>query len=706
MNLSTNATSGKFYHNSQDRILGLKQSLQAIELEEAVIGGILSDLSAMARIAGVLQPEAFSIYNHNLIYSAALDLYSEGLPTDVAVVAQKLQERGQLGAIGGELHLMNLVIQCVHTASIDSYAEILNEKWHHRQIKEISTTLAGMPEAGASPEEIRDQIKLLLKAEARLADPTKRLRLDLQAVLQEANPIAKLQQITQLCIKYRIPRKDVDEMLRFLKRGNHIAKSAAIDIDALLDLESQGLNWIIPEFLPAGETIILGGDPKAGKTLLAIDAAFAIATGESTFLGEQVTRGKVLLVECDESQQSTRAKLLKRGFRRQDKGQIRLLSEWDITQMQTLEQELEDFRPEVVIIDSLRRINHGSQISENSAEFADSIYSLKEVLAQYGAAGILIHHTNKNNDAVGVSRLRGSSAIAGAVWGVWELKQIPKQDPHNKKKLVIDPKDPARILSIHARDVEGQTLRIEFNAENNSFSKIDNLEDAAEAATQETIKQRILAILAKNSHLPGLTGREIIELLGMTPEVGRGVYTELNRMVNKRLITSKPAPGDKRFNVYSLPGVVYNATENLPPPPPICDPIVEYQAGSIDIQGLDNTQQDTQQQFNNCSTDVSSEMVVDSENLAVEPVLEVVNNEPAQGGGECVETPDSDDDVAPIQEGDRVVELQHKRSGVVKSLQTLKLGSPKDPFTAVKATVLFEDGRIEVWAVELLRPVN
>jgi hypothetical protein len=52
-----------------------------------------------------------------------------------------------------------------------------------------------------------------------------------------------------------------------------------------------------------------------------------------------------------------------------------------------------------VIIDSLRRINAGREISENSAEFADQIYELKELLTRYGASGIIIHHANKNPDA-------------------------------------------------------------------------------------------------------------------------------------------------------------------------------------------------------------------------------------------------------------------------------------------------------------------
>ena len=51
-------------------------------------------------------------------------------------------------------------------------------------------------------------------------------------------------------------------------------------------------------------------------------------------------------------------------------------------------------------------------------------------------------------------------AIAGAVWGTWQLDHIPLADPNNKKKLMIDPKDPRRVLSIFPRDAEGQIFTL------------------------------------------------------------------------------------------------------------------------------------------------------------------------------------------------------------------------------------------------------
>ena len=462
-------------------------------------------------------------------------------------------------------------------------------------------------------------------------DLDRKLKLDIQLLIKEADPIRRLRLRSEICSFYRIAGKDLENVVATIKRSQSAKQTRAYSFDELLELETEALNWLIPELLPVGETVILSASPKAGKTLLAIDAAFAVATGESSFLGELTKPGKVLLVEADESLTSTRAKLLKRGFRKGDNLQV--LPVWDISQMDKLETMLEDFRPDLVIVDSLRRIHHGSTISENSAEFADTIYTLKELFNRYKASGILIHHSNKDKDAMGVGKLRGSSAIAGAVWGTWQLDHIPRPDPNNKKKLIIDPKDPRRVLSVYARDTEGQTMRIELDLENNSWIR----EQAEEDAEAKTLTQRILHLLGKNSHLPGLSGKEIIELL----EEGKAVYTALNRMTNKLLISCHPAPGDRRVNLYSLPKVDVPVDLRDSPPPTPTVPIVDYQAETYTEQGLDNSQQISHHPLEISHHLETENTPADFSNPDSETVPEIVITLDAQGGGEGVECANS-----------------------------------------------------------------
>jgi RecA-family ATPase len=257
-----------------------------------------------------------------------------------------------------------------------------------------------------------------------------------------------------------MPAAEIRKALRKLKLQHAHQKLSFLKMD-ISKLGSEGIDYLIPGLLPRGETVLCAGLPKSGKTLLAIDAGFAIATGESQFLGETVQQGRVLLISVDESAQSTKAKLLKRGFRPRDAENVAVMIGWDISQLDELEAKLEDFRPDLVIIDSLKRITAGREISENSAEFADVIYTLKELIGRYGAASILIHHSNKNQDATGVSKVRGSTAIAGAVWGIWQL-DIPESEDDSdgkprkgkSKQKRFDPTNPNRIFTAICRDSE------------------------------------------------------------------------------------------------------------------------------------------------------------------------------------------------------------------------------------------------------------
>lgn len=432
-----------------------------------------------------------------------------------------------------------------------------------------------------------------------------RFKYELKVLLQMDDEVERIRLISALAPKYSMSAGQIEKAMSAMKTRTQTPEAKALDLDELFDLEVEGLNWLIPGLLPAKETVILAASPKVGKTLLSIDVAFAIATGECNFLGERVKQGRILLVSTDESLSSTRNKLITRGFRHSDKGLIKILPAWDISQMSKLEELLEDFKPDLVIIDSVRRINKGNEISENSAEFADNIYTLKETLQRYGAAGILIHHTNKSSEATGVNRLRGSSAIAGAVWGIWQLDQIPKPDPNNKNKQIIDPKDPKRIFSVFARDIEGQTLLIELNPENCSWSKLGESGVSEEDKSQgETIASKVLDVLKKNLHKPGLSGREIIELIEGDFE-DRSIYNQLNRMVSKRIISSRPAPGDKRYKLYSLPNchtqeqpsANCHTHQNFHTPPPPTPTVSndDYYAETITTQGLENSHQNSHQ---------------------------------------------------------------------------------------------------------------
>ncbi len=115
----------------------------------------------------------------------------------------------------------------------------------------------------------------IVKGEA-VYSSDERLRLALLDLSQEKDRIAYVRKRAQICRYYSISKAEVEELIKETERKTSTPGLQRSSLDDLLDMDIQELTWLIPELLPVGEMVILAGSPKSGKTLMAIDAAFAI----------------------------------------------------------------------------------------------------------------------------------------------------------------------------------------------------------------------------------------------------------------------------------------------------------------------------------------------------------------------------------------------------------------------------------------------
>ena len=127
---------------------------QNIEVEEAILGGILLDPEAIGRVAEKLVPEAFYIPTHTDIYQAALDLNSHGKPTDLLTVTDWLIDRNQLEKIGGQAKLIQLLERTVSAVNIDSLAVLVMDKYIRRELIKAGTEDTQLGFAADRPLEI------------------------------------------------------------------------------------------------------------------------------------------------------------------------------------------------------------------------------------------------------------------------------------------------------------------------------------------------------------------------------------------------------------------------------------------------------------------------------------------------------------------------------------------------------------------------
>jgi replicative DNA helicase len=105
-----------------------------IEAEEAILGGILFDPTAISRVEADLRIEAFYLQTHQEIYRAALTLYRQSKPTDLMAVATYLNDHCLLEKVGGTARLSQLLNRTVSAVNIDRYTKIINEKYVRRQL--------------------------------------------------------------------------------------------------------------------------------------------------------------------------------------------------------------------------------------------------------------------------------------------------------------------------------------------------------------------------------------------------------------------------------------------------------------------------------------------------------------------------------------------------------------------------------------------
>lgn len=380
-------------------------------------------------------------------------------------------------------------------------------------------------------------------------DPTELLRRDLLELSKSTDPVKKILLTRDIKKIHNLTNAEINSALKELKARPEENKPNLLRLDTLFKEAEKGIQYIIPGLLPENETILFVADPKVGKSLATYDAAYAITTGNETFLGEKCKQGRVLIIQTDESMNTAGFRLHKRGFRLTDIDNIAVLDHFNINQIDVIDEILSRNSFDVVIVDCLRKIVSGKEIPENSPEFADIIYQLRDLFSKHEAAGILIHHLNKNPNSSGVDRVRGSSGIAGAVWGIWFLEHILKPDPRNRGKRIVDPNETCRIFSIIARDVQGQRLKIELDLENNHWINHGS-DQVSEQETDEnkTTEQRVVDLL-KSIAPEALPAKEIQSRLG----IESNVYSPLKRLYDAKSIYKKDAPGGNGRVLYFIP---------------------------------------------------------------------------------------------------------------------------------------------------------
>jgi replicative DNA helicase len=117
---------------------------QNLDAEQSVLGSMLLDRDAIARVVEVLRPEDFYRDLHRTIYVAMLDLFERGEPVDLVTVTNRLSGMGKLEDVGGATYLAALPNTVPTAANSDFYAGIVLEKSMLRSLISAGTQIAAL----------------------------------------------------------------------------------------------------------------------------------------------------------------------------------------------------------------------------------------------------------------------------------------------------------------------------------------------------------------------------------------------------------------------------------------------------------------------------------------------------------------------------------------------------------------------------------
>ncbi|MEL3974507.1 replicative DNA helicase [Rossellomorea oryzaecorticis] len=115
---------------------------QNIEAEQAVLGAIFLEPSALTMASEGLIPEDFYRHSHQKIFNVMLKLGDAGKAVDLITVTEELAAAKELEDVGGVAYLSELAGSVPTAANIEYYAKIVEEKSLLRRLIRTATDIA------------------------------------------------------------------------------------------------------------------------------------------------------------------------------------------------------------------------------------------------------------------------------------------------------------------------------------------------------------------------------------------------------------------------------------------------------------------------------------------------------------------------------------------------------------------------------------
>lgn len=119
----------------------MKSLPQNIEAEQSVIGSMIIDKGAIAKVAEKLNEEDFYRDGHKTIYRAIFEMFRNDMAVDLLTLLEYLKSSEGLEKAGGVTYITEVSSSVPTTANLESYIRIVEEKSLLRRLIKSSTTI-------------------------------------------------------------------------------------------------------------------------------------------------------------------------------------------------------------------------------------------------------------------------------------------------------------------------------------------------------------------------------------------------------------------------------------------------------------------------------------------------------------------------------------------------------------------------------------
>jgi replicative DNA helicase len=256
----------------------------SMEAERSILGAVLLDNSLYDQAAEHLTPDDFSLDAHRRIYSRMRDLQESGRPVDMITLAEELDRRKEVEAIGGVAYLSSLIDGVPDRPSIEHYVRIVRDKALLRGL--INAAQNAIAEAIEHSDEAEEVLGRAEEAIFRLSEG----------------------RIGQTFMNIPdIIRNSFGSLEELLDRGKEITGLATLY--TLLDKLTSGLQ--------PSDLIIIAARPSMGKTAFAMNIAENAAVKDGKVVGVfslEMSR-EALLMRMLASRAQVDSMAFRQGFR-------------------------------------------------------------------------------------------------------------------------------------------------------------------------------------------------------------------------------------------------------------------------------------------------------------------------------------------------------------------------------------------------------